>query len=75
MAGFFISAVVFYLLNLCFPIENMDQIDSVDMYGTFTETEAGRAGVAPVRDAHFVDMSARRDSDNKDVALHGEKEV
>lgn len=48
--GFFISATVFYLLNLAFPVPDMDQIDDVDIYGTFTEAEARRIGVIPLSD-------------------------
>ena len=47
LLGFFISAVVFYGLNLIFPVPDMDQMDSVDVYGTFTPAEARRIGVAP----------------------------
>lgn len=43
--GFFISAVVFYLLNIAFPVADMGQIDDVDVYGTFTDAEARRIGV------------------------------
>lgn len=46
--GFFISAVVFYTLNSLFPVPDMDQMDSVDVYGTFTAAEARRIGVAPL---------------------------
>jgi NCS1 family nucleobase:cation symporter-1 len=73
--GFFISALVFYALNLCFPVENMDQIDPVDLYGTFTEAEARRAGVAPLEEIHPDGLSEGRQSRDKDVTLQGEKEV
>ncbi|PVI08010.1 hypothetical protein DM02DRAFT_666020 [Periconia macrospinosa] len=46
LIGFFISAIVFYVLNLVFPVPNMDQIDDVDVFGTFTPAEARRNGVA-----------------------------
>jgi NCS1 family nucleobase:cation symporter-1 len=75
MAGFFISAVIFYLLNLCFPVENMDQIDLVDTYGTFTAAEARRAGIAPIQGVCSVKKSGGHQSGEKEVALHGEKEV
>jgi NCS1 family nucleobase:cation symporter-1 len=75
IAGFFISAVVFYLLNLVFPVENMDQVDSVDVYGTFTGAEARRAGIAPLQAVHSVEKPGGRHSGEKEVALHGEKEV
>lgn len=49
--GFFISAVVFYTLNLAFtPKDAMDQYDEFDVYGTFTPREARRAGVVPIED-------------------------
>jgi NCS1 family nucleobase:cation symporter-1 len=38
------------VLNLIFPIRNMDQMDSVDVYGTFTAAEARRTGVAPLEE-------------------------
>lgn len=50
LLGFFISAVVFYGLNLIFPVLDMDQMDSVDVYGTFTTAEARRIGVAPLEE-------------------------
>lgn len=50
MSGFFISAAVFYVLNLAFPVPNMDQIDQVDIYGTFTAVEARRIGVVSLSD-------------------------
>ncbi|KAJ4382672.1 hypothetical protein N0V86_001894 [Didymella sp. IMI 355093] len=50
LLGFSISAVVFYVLNIIFPIRNMDQMDSVDVYGTFTAAEARRTGVAPLEE-------------------------
>lgn len=52
--GFFISALVFYSLNLAFPIPKLDQIDDVDVYGTFTSVEARRIGVAPLGDDSSV---------------------
>jgi NCS1 family nucleobase:cation symporter-1 len=51
--GFFISAVVFYVLNLAFPVPDMDQIDDVDVYGTFTTAEAHRIGVVPLSEYAF----------------------
>lgn len=50
LVGFFISAAVFYGLNVIFPIANMDQMDAVDVYGTFTLNEARRIGVAPLEE-------------------------
>lgn len=52
--GFFISATLFYLLNLLFPVADMGQIDPVDVYGTFTEAEARRVGVTPLEDNMIV---------------------
>jgi hypothetical protein len=50
LVGFFISAAVFYGLNVIFPVANMDQMDAVDVYGTFTLNEARRIGVAPLEE-------------------------
>lgn len=50
VSGFFISAVVFYALNVMFPIPDMDQMDVVDVYGTFTAAEARRVGVATLEE-------------------------
>lgn len=75
VVGFFISAVVFYALNVCFPLENMDQIDSVDVYGTFTEAEARRVGVAPLEEVHQDGLPVERHSGDKDATLQGAKEV
>jgi NCS1 family nucleobase:cation symporter-1 len=48
MLGFFISAVVFYALNVAFPPKDaMSQYDEFDIYGTFTSNEARRVGVVP----------------------------
>ena len=52
-SGFFISATVFYLLNLAFPVPDMDQIDDLDIYGTFTDAEARRVGVVPLSNDIF----------------------
>jgi NCS1 family nucleobase:cation symporter-1 len=72
--GFFISAIVFYVLNLIFPIPDMDQIDPTDLYGTFTETEARRAGVAPLDERRIQGVMARRRS-TEQVVIYGEKGV
>ena len=48
--GFFISATIFYLLNIAFPVPDMDQVDDVDIYGTFTDSEARRIGVVTLSD-------------------------
>jgi NCS1 family nucleobase:cation symporter-1 len=63
------------MLNLAFPVEDMVEIDPVDLYGTFTEAEARRAGVAPLQDPRSVELSVGRHSGEKEGALHGEKEV
>ncbi|CAN9342399.1 unnamed protein product [Alternaria alternata] len=74
LIGFFISAVVFYILNLIFPVPDMDQIDPTDLYGTFTEREARRAGVAPLDDAPMqVATHGRRSTEH--VVIYGEKGV
>ncbi|KZM22184.1 nucleobase transmembrane transporter [Ascochyta rabiei] len=50
LIGFFISAVIFYSLNLVSPVPDMVQMDSTDVYGTFTAAEARRIGVAPLEE-------------------------
>ena len=50
VSGFFVSAVVFYALNVIFPVPDLDQMDSVDVYGTFTAAEARRIGIAPLEE-------------------------
>ncbi|KAH7087160.1 NCS1 nucleoside transporter family protein-like protein [Paraphoma chrysanthemicola] len=61
LIGFVISAVIFYALNKLFPVKDMDQIDEVDLYGTFTTAEARRVGVAPLEDSV---LEGRGSSDN-----------
>jgi NCS1 family nucleobase:cation symporter-1 len=59
---------------LIFPVPDMDQIDPIDLYGTFTEAEARRAGVAPLDDVpNQGDISGRRSTEH--VQVYGEKEV
>jgi NCS1 family nucleobase:cation symporter-1 len=70
-----ISGVVFYALNLLFPVEDMDQVDPVDLYGTFTEAEARRAGVAPFEEIHTDGWTLERHLRDKEATLQGEKEV
>jgi len=45
LVGFFFSATIFYVLNLLFPYKNMGEFDDVDVYGTFTASEAKKRGV------------------------------
>jgi NCS1 family nucleobase:cation symporter-1 len=72
--GFFISALVFYALNIIFPVPDLDQIDLVDLYGTFTEVEARRAGVASLEeDSNNGVMAEHRSAEN--VVISGEKGV
>jgi NCS1 family nucleobase:cation symporter-1 len=73
--GFFISALIFYLLNLACPVEHMDQIDSVDLYGTFTPAEARRAGTTPLEEVPSIEGVVRRTASDKELSVHGEKEV
>jgi NCS1 family nucleobase:cation symporter-1 len=68
--GFAISAVIFYSLNRLFPVNDMEQIDPVDLYGTFTTTEARRVGVAPLQDTTSIE---RRSSDNAVVIEEGKR--
>jgi NCS1 family nucleobase:cation symporter-1 len=68
--GFFISALVFYILNRVFPVPNMDQIDLVDIYGTFTESEARRAGVTPLEEHTYVEkVSVEQHSNDKSMSV------
>lgn len=67
--GFFISGIIFYVLNYLFPVQNMDQIDEVDLYGTFTETEARRIGIIPFEENAVHGYAVeRRSSDNMAIA-------
>lgn len=72
--GFFISAFVFYILNLLFPVPDMDEMDHVDLYGTFTEAEARRVGVPPLDESHSLGVATRQRSKDNDV-ISGEKDV
>lgn len=76
-SGFFISAVVFYVLNVISPVPNMDQMDSVDVYGTFTAAEARRIRIAPLEEeslpVSMTGMTVEPDQSEKDTM--GEKGV
>lgn len=74
LIGFFISAFVFYTLNFFFPVPDMDEMDSVDLYGTFTEAEAKRTGVALLEgDAIDGVAAGRRSVDN--IVVYGDKKA
>ena len=45
---------MFYVLNVIFPVPDMDQIDDIDVYGTFSPKEARRAGVIPLDEAASI---------------------
>ncbi|ORY61011.1 uracil permease [Pseudomassariella vexata] len=45
--GFSVSFVLFYAVNLIFPVLHRGEIDEVDKYATFTIDEAARLGVVP----------------------------
>jgi len=72
VVGFFISAGVFYVLNLLSPVPDMGQIDAVDVYGTFREAEARRVGVAPLEESSIFGLSIAQQSGNV-VIVDGEK--
>ena len=72
-AGFFISATVFYVLNLIFPVPDMDQMDAVDIYGTFTEVEARRVGITPLDENMTHSVVVRQTSDD-DIVVYGGQE-
>lgn len=72
LIGFLISAIIFYALNLLFPVQNMDEIDEVDIYGTFTDAEARRVGVTPLENGSiFGQADVRRSSDNFAIVEDG----
>jgi NCS1 family nucleobase:cation symporter-1 len=56
VAGFFLSGGIFYILNLLFPVRDMDQTDTTDVYGTFAEAEARRIGVAPLEESSIYGL-------------------
>lgn len=67
---------MFYLLNLVFPVpEDMAQYDDVDVYGTFTSTEARRLGIIPLDESSSVigittDVG-RRSDENVEIDAEG----
>ncbi|KAH8732728.1 NCS1 nucleoside transporter family protein-like protein [Phaeosphaeriaceae sp. PMI808] len=73
LIGFFISATVFYALNFVFPVKNMDQIDKIDFYGTFTEVEARRIGVDLLVEASSTSMSMEQISRENVITVQGDK--
>ncbi|KAH7379348.1 NCS1 nucleoside transporter family protein-like protein [Phaeosphaeria sp. MPI-PUGE-AT-0046c] len=76
LIGFFISALVFYVLNWVFPVGTMDEIDPVDIYGTFTEAEARRAGVAPLEQPSYLGkMSIEEHTNEKTMAMREAKDA
>lgn len=50
----------------------MDQVDAVDIYGTFTEAEARRVGVATLKDESTTRISATQKSEG---VIVGKREV
>ena len=71
-SGFFISASVFYVLNLISPVPDMDQMDDVDLYGTFTEAEAKRVGVAAL-DENMIHGVGGQISEDEIVVYGGQE--
>ncbi|KAL1894044.1 hypothetical protein Sste5346_006186 [Sporothrix stenoceras] len=45
LLGFFISCILFYILNTVFPPDGLGEQDDVDVYGTFTPEEAAKLGI------------------------------
>jgi len=45
--GFFSSFVIFYALNVLFPVPGCGDTDEFDVYGTFTPAEAAKLGIVP----------------------------
>lgn len=72
MTGFFLSGGIFYILNLLFPVPDMDQTDATDVYGTFTEAESRRIGVAPLEESSIYGLP--KQSDNA-IVMDDEKTV
>ncbi|KAE9963100.1 hypothetical protein BLS_009686 [Venturia inaequalis] len=61
LVGFAISFSIFYVLSMVWPPEGVQEIDEVDIFGTFSEDEAFGMGTAP-RDHVFrreVDYSCK----------------
>ncbi|KAL6823272.1 hypothetical protein V8C40DRAFT_280004 [Trichoderma camerunense] len=51
LIGFFISSIVFYILNKLFPVEGYGEQDEVDVYGAFTASEALKLGIVSIINA------------------------
>lgn len=45
---------------MLFPVPDMDQMDDVDVFGTFTPAEARRIGVAPLDESLFVTQESTK---------------
>ncbi|KAI8940171.1 hypothetical protein NX059_003878 [Plenodomus lindquistii] len=65
LIGFAISATVFYILNAIAPVPDMGQLDPVDLYGTFSESEARRIGVVPLEQIELFSEEAVKHEDGK----------
>jgi NCS1 family nucleobase:cation symporter-1 len=61
--SFLISTVVFNVLDLAFPVPDMDQIDDVDVSDIFSTAELRRIRVVPLsEDASMAGSLARNKS-------------
>jgi NCS1 family nucleobase:cation symporter-1 len=67
--GFVISFGVFYALNMLMPLVGLGDMDKVDIFGTFSSSEALRLGIAP------NDGIMGQDVDGKDGNRVEEKDV
>lgn len=52
--GFMISFALFWGVNGLFPVEGLGEYDEVDVYGTFTASEAAKLGVTPCEEEAAV---------------------
>ncbi|KAF2728930.1 NCS1 nucleoside transporter family protein-like protein [Polyplosphaeria fusca] len=69
LIGFFISATIFYALNVIFPIFEMDVFDETDIFGTFTPTEAAKIGIVPLESTDGFGMGVDG-SENRHSSEH-----
>lgn len=55
VTGFFVSSIVFFVLNKLFPVAGMGEYDDVDIYGTLSPEEAAKLGIVPCERIPVVD--------------------
>lgn len=64
--GFAISFLVHIGLNRIWPVKGLGEIDEEDYYGTFTEEEARKMGMAPYLESDGVEERVDYVADMKD---------